>query len=219
MSANRLAQRQRLRQGLDWLEFDLRVTHVPRHAEFPVSSWTVTADLDDFDEDGESAAETIFWMDGWLFPVLPLGTRMFDALDATAADAEVFAPLTDSTGRLAEKYQPGFGSHLVITNHAKLAPEWRGMGGLGRYLAGSAFLLLSDFATCIALHPSPFELREKREDDVPDHEWEAGIRKLTELWMSLGAEPAPGGNLVIDPTLIHLQNAVDQLYKNLSASA
>lgn len=96
-------------------------------------------------------------------------------------------------------------------------PAWRGMGGLGRYLAGSGLLMLTDLATCIALRPSPFELHAMYADEVPQAVWAAGVQKLTDLWCSLGAEPARGGNLVIDPTLVHLQEAVDRLYAGLSA--
>jgi hypothetical protein len=47
------------------------------------------------------------------------------------------------------KYADGLGEHLVIANMARLAHAWRGMGGVGRFLAGSVFLMLRDMAACI----------------------------------------------------------------------
>lgn len=56
---------ERLRRGLDWIEVNLEITRTPRHPEFPVSSWRVTADLPDFgDDDSEPVMETVFTMDG-----------------------------------------------------------------------------------------------------------------------------------------------------------
>ena len=208
----------RLRKELEWVQLDLQLTQTPRSPEDEPSPWTVTAalpyPLDD--ERADREPETIFWMDGWLFPV-SLGAEMASILDATSGDAEVFVSLTDASGALDAMYETGSGSNLIAVNHVTLAPEWRGMGGLGRYLTGSALLLMSDLAACIALHPSPFELRDKHNGKVPRPEWQAGVEKLTELWRTIGAEPAPGDNLVIDPVLIHLEQAVDRLYQSLSA--
>ncbi|WP_454859573.1 hypothetical protein [Promicromonospora soli] len=93
---------------------------------------------------------------------------MASALDESSADAEVFVSLTGADGH----YRTGFGSHLVAVTHAALAPQWRGIGGLGRYLTGSALLLICDFATCIALHLSPFDLLTKYDGNVSKAECE-----------------------------------------------
>lgn len=47
--------RSRLRDRLDWIEFDLHFAPATRGAEFPVSSWTVPASLYDFDRDHDYA--------------------------------------------------------------------------------------------------------------------------------------------------------------------
>jgi hypothetical protein len=174
-------------------------------------------DFSDDDDAGEPAMDRIFTMNGWLFPVYELGGGMAEALDAIDADSEVYVSLTDDTGELRDEYQTGFGPHFVAVDRAALARTWRGVGGLGRYVAGSGLLMLRDLATCIALHPSPFELHEKHDGEVPEAEWTAGVRKLTDLWLSLGGDAAPGGNIVFDPTLVHLPEAVDRLYESLSA--
>ncbi|MDR7381198.1 hypothetical protein [Promicromonospora iranensis] len=220
---DRARRRRRLKRALDSITFNLTITWTPRSPDELATPWTVTAYLDDFEalDEGTSAYEPdpIFWMNGWLFPVLPHGITMAYALDAVDADTEVFVPLTDSAGELAGEYQNGTGSHLVAVDKVRLERQWRGMGGLGIYLAGSAFLLLSDYAICIALHPKPFELLEGREErDLSQEEYARATKKLTRLWSTLSAEPAPGKNLVIGPSLIGLCNAVDGLHARLSGS-
>lgn len=212
-------RRRRLKQALDSIRIDLAITWSPRSTEELASPWTVTAYLDNFEALDENLSgyepEPIFWMNGWLFSVVSRNVTMAYALDAVDADTEVFVSLTDSDGDLEEEYQRGNGSHLVAVDRASLAREWRGMGGLGLYLAGSAFVLLSDYAACIALHPVPFELNGR---DVSDDEYARATERLTELWSTLSAEPAPGGNLVIDTSLAGLEKAVDALYARLSGS-
>jgi hypothetical protein len=201
---------------LDAITFDLNLSGTLWSGKLEESIWKAEASVSSPDEDaGEEDRETIFRIDGWLFP-LHLGTNMAMHLDAAHVDSEVFVPLTDSHGRLRDKYAHGLGEHLVIANMARLAPAWRGMGGVGRYLAGSVFLMLRDMAACIAMHPSPYELTEHYGlGNVPDDEWDSSKERLTKLWRTLGARSAPGGNLVIDPSLIHLDRAVERLGRKL----
>lgn len=201
-------------ERLDPVLFDLSVGVGLWSGEFEHSTWRMRASLlaPEGAED-ENAREQIFTMDGWMFPV-SLGGRLAGLLDDNADSAE-FLPLADEFGLLAE-YESGVGSQLVIANRARLEPRWRGLGGVGRYLAGMGFLMLRDWATCIALHPAPFELKKKYGDgEVPDEEWKAGTTRLTKLWRTLGCETAPGGNLVLDPSLNRLDKAVARLAKKL----
>lgn len=201
-------------ERLDPVEFDLDLSATLWSGKLEQSTWRLTANLlapeDALDE---NAREPIFKLDGWMFP-LRMGPELSMFLDEDADSAE-FIPLTDDYGLRAE-YETGFGSQLVIVNHARLDPRWRGLGGVGLYLTGISRLMLRDWAACFALHPAPFELSEKYGvGKVPNNEWKSGTKRLTRLWRTLGFEPALGDNLVLDPSLNVLDKAISRLGRRL----
>jgi hypothetical protein len=66
------------------------------------------------------------------------------------------------------------------------------------------------------MHPSPYELTERCGlGNVPHDEWDSSKERPTKLWRTLGAGSAPGGNLVISPSLILLDRAVERLGRKL----
>lgn len=154
-------------------------------------------------------------MDGWTF-TLGAGVDLADELDAISADTAVFIPLVDGDSLTDDVERQGFGSRLVLINHVSLEPAWRGRGGVGRYLTGMAIRHIDHDAACVALHASPFELRNSYGDeDVPPDECEAGAAALGELWQTLGFRRHTGHLFVLDPAEITLDHAVAEFRTHL----
>lgn len=100
----------------------------------------------------------------------------------------------------------------------RLNPELRGRGGIGRYLTGLAMREMDLGAVLVALHASPFELREQFEDgDVPDHVWEAGAAALAPVWESLGFHRFDEHLFVLDPARTTLDDAMIALHARISS--
>ncbi|TQC42893.1 hypothetical protein EEB14_46285 [Rhodococcus sp. WS4] len=104
----------------------------------------------------------------------------------------------------------------MLINRVVLDPAWRGHGGVGRYLTGLAIRHLDHAATCVALHASPFELRDRYgSGDVPDDEWEAGSVALGKLWQTLGFHHHSGHLYVLDPATFALDEAIAEFMTRL----
>ena len=137
-----------------------------------------------------------------------------------SADTEVFIPIVDADGlsdRLVDDYDfAAFGTQMVLINHVRLAPELRGLGGIGRFITGLAIRQIDGDAAIIALCASPFELREKYGDeDVPEGVWNQGAESLGQLWETLGFEHFEGSLYVLDPTKVAIDGAVAELRRRI----
>jgi hypothetical protein len=80
---------------------------------------------------------TIFAMSGLTLDLWRIG-RIYESLDSRDADYEHFGPLFDRSGDLGvhadlEECLVN-GTHVVIIDRARIAPAWRGLGGVGRLL-------------------------------------------------------------------------------------
>ncbi|WP_454778726.1 hypothetical protein [Georgenia muralis] len=180
-------------------------------------AWHVSVEKHD-DEDNP---KLVFWMDGWTFRLYE-GGDLGDELDALSADTEVFVPLVqgDEVSQLVsdELHFAPLGDRLVLINHVRLAPELRGRGGIGRYLTGLAIRELEGGAALVALHASPFELRQEfDEGSVPEDVWEAGAEALGPVWESVGFQRLDGHLYVLDPATTAMENAMTALQARICA--
>lgn len=193
------------------LSFSSTTTHT---AELEHTEWNLSASVPS-DDTKNGQSPPIFWMDGYSFTLGGRGDLAAE-LDAVDADAEVFVPLVRGNELVDDLDFYAIGSQLVLVNRVSLAPDWRHLGGVGRYLTGCALRLLRPAAECIALHTAPFELRAQYEpDDVPDAEWQAGEIALGALWQTLGFTQFEGNIYVLDPGSTALDDAMEHFQKQL----
>ncbi|MCJ0907328.1 hypothetical protein [Rhodococcus sp. ARC_M6] len=188
---------------LDYLAFDANHRSITMNDRSEPDHWTMKVSTI-----GDTQEELALWMDGWTF-TLGAGVDLAGELDAISADTAVFIPLVDGDRLTDDVELEGFGSRLVLINRVSLEPAWRGCGGVGRYLTGVAIRHLDHGAACVALHASPFELRDRYPgEDVPADEWEAGAAALGALWQTLGFRRHTGHLFVLDPAEVTLDHAV-----------
>lgn len=88
-------------------------------------------------DDGEEL--TIFRMSGLTLELWRIH-HIYDSLDSCSSDYEHFARLFDPSGDIGlhAEFQECLvgGTHVVLIDRARLAPAWRGLGGVGRLLIG-----------------------------------------------------------------------------------
>ncbi|WP_435178923.1 hypothetical protein [Actinacidiphila sp. bgisy145] len=161
---------------------------------------------------GEREELTVFAMSGL---TLDLGRidRIYDSLDARSSDYEHFARLFDPSGDMGlhPDFEEGLivGAHVVIIDRVRLAPAWRGHGGIGRLLIARSLRWLASSAALVATHPFPIEIPLDDRDDEQRVEREKASVQRT--WQSLGFEPFREDLWVMKPHLRAHQDAAAQL--------
>lgn len=145
----------------------------------------------------------------------------FDALDARSEDYAHFIPLfgnTESFGQLdlndeLEDRLEALGSHVVIIDRARLAPAWRGLGGVGRLLTGRLLRWVSADPRVIAVHPFPIDLdMEQRQNSTV---FKPALEQVQRVWASLGFRPFTDRIWVMDPHLADHAEALANLAHRL----
>ncbi|HLR94907.1 MAG TPA: hypothetical protein VK053_10300 [Jiangellaceae bacterium] len=202
---------------LDFIELSINTRVQYEGGQPGPQAWSVYVET----HDQEDERIEVFWMDGWSFR-LGAGSYLAGELDALSADTAVFVPLVDGddlSQRVVDDLDLApLGDRLLLINHVRLDPSLRGRGGIGRYLTGLAIRELDQSAALVALHASPFELRQQFEDgDVPDDVWEAGAQALAPVWESLGFQRLGGHLFALDPATTVLDRAMTALRARLSA--
>ncbi|NUK25018.1 hypothetical protein HRW23_35230 [Streptomyces lunaelactis] len=150
---------------------------------------------------------TVFAMSGLTLDLSRIG-RIYESLDSRDADYEHFAPLFNRSGDLG--LHPELdeclitGTHVVLIDRARIAPAWRGLGGVGRPLIARLLLWIAAPAALVATHPYPIDVPLDDRDDEATVAREKAVVQRT--WQSLGFEPFREDVWVMKP---HLQTHED----------
>ncbi|WP_328582638.1 hypothetical protein [Streptomyces sp. NBC_00370] len=161
---------------------------------------------------GERQELTIFTMSGLTLDLWRIG-NVYESLDSRDADYEHFAPIFDKSGDLGlhsdlEECLVS-GDQVVIIDRARIAPAWRGLGGVGRLLIGRLLRWVAGHAALVATHPYPI--------DIPVGERDGDAREAREkavvqgIWQSLGFAPFCKDVWVMQPYLSAHGDAVERL--------
>ena len=193
------------------LEFGSMSELDPDRSEDGVTRWSLVAHatISDTDTDlrGEDATDTGVGL--WTVPIfsmygvaLRLGdphTNLTVWLDDESGDLAEFAALLDGNDLDPGLVSPlTFGDDLVIVDHARLDPRWRGHG-LGRLIIGLGLERHLPGARLFAAMPCPVELLEEHGQDRGHPEFVAGLASVRRTWESLGFTQAVGDIWVKDP--------------------
>ncbi|OEV16095.1 hypothetical protein AN221_35515 [Streptomyces nanshensis] len=139
--------------------------------------------------------------------------NVYESLDSRDADYEHFAPLFDKSGDLGlhsdlEECLVS-GDQVVIIDRARIAPAWRGLGGVGRLLIGRLLRWVAGHAAIVATHPYPIDLSVgERDDDAREAREKAVVQGI---WQSLGFAPFREDVWVMQPYLSTHGDAVERL--------
>lgn len=140
-----------------------------------------------------------------------------DALDARSADYAKYIPLfadTQSFGvvDLAEAIEDeieGGSGEVVIIDRVRLAPAWRGMGGVGRLLIARAVRWVCSEPSLVAVHPFPIDLSgEERKDKAV---FESALDRVRRMWESLAFKQFDDDIWIMNPILAGHGEAVHRL--------
>jgi GNAT superfamily N-acetyltransferase len=144
--------------------------------------------------------------------------RIYDSLDSRDAGYEHFAPLFDKSGDLG--LHPDLeeclmnGTHIVIVDRARIAPAWRGLGGVGRLLISRLLRWVTSRAAIVATHPYPIDIPiDERDDEAREAREKAPVQRC---WQSLGFEPFREDVWVMQPHLRAHEDAVKRLEARFS---
>lgn len=143
---------------------------------------------------------------------------VFDALDSRGQDESDFLPLfsgsrdrfgfTELADEIEDNLEPG-GNQVVILDRVRLAPAWRGYGGIGRLLTSRILRWICDDPRLVAVQPFPIDLdSDQRQDDeifVP------AMQQVRRTWASLGFQPFTDKLWIMDPRKSSHHNAVAHL--------
>ncbi|MBE1467427.1 hypothetical protein [Kibdelosporangium phytohabitans] len=146
---------------------------------------------------------------------------VFDALDARSQDYADFIPIfgrTHSFGilnlvsDLEETLEPG-GNRVVIVDRVRLAPAWRGLGGVGRLLTGRLLRWVCDDPQVVVVHPFPTELDQDALDDPAV--FDPAMQRVRQVWASLGFERHTDDIWFMDPRLTTHSDALAAFARRL----
>ncbi|MEV6727651.1 hypothetical protein [Streptomyces sp. NPDC051364] len=167
--------------------------------------------------EGDGRELTILAMSGITLDLWHIG-RIYDSLDSRDADYEHFAPLFNKSGDLG--LHPDLeeclvnGAHVVIIDRARIAPAWRGLGGVGRLLISRLLRWVAGRAAIVATHPYPIDIPiDERDDEAREAREKAPVQRC---WQSLGFEPFREDVWVMQPHLRAHEDAVKRLEATFS---
>lgn len=130
---------------------------------------------------------------------------IYSALDARSQDYANFLPMfgdqgdygeVELAGELEESLNAG-GSQVVILDRVRLAPAWRGCGGVGRLLTIRLLRWVCDDPRAVALKPFPIDLDKEQKKDKAT--FDKAMKSVRKTWKSIGFERFTDGIWVLDP--------------------
>lgn len=142
-------------------------------------------------------------------------------LDALSADYDSLARIfsgNDLHPDLLEMIE-GAGSRAILIDRVRLAPAWRGLGGVGRLLISRILRMVTTVDTAVvATIPFPIDLYEECDDpgDIDNHpRFDDELRRIQSTWESLGFFQYKDEIWVMDPAMVHHDKAVRQIEARL----
>lgn len=142
------------------------------------------------------------------------GAELVDVLDADSAEAAEFLELFDiGRGQLRHDVEEKLAeppSELLIIKEARVAPAWRGLGGVGRLLAGRFVQIIAPGAL-VALKPFPVDVRRDSEGKADPADFDRLLPGVRRAWAGLGFEPCGDELMILDLGLVHFSNALTAL--------
>lgn len=147
---------------------------------------------------------------------------VFDALDSRGQDEADFLPLfsgnrdgfgfTELAAEIENSLEPG-GNQVVILDRVRLAPAWRGFGGIGRLLIARILRWICDDPRLVAVQPFPIDLDSDQRQN--DEIFTPALQQVRRTWSSLGFEPFTDNIWIMDPRKSSHHNAVAHLNEQL----
>jgi hypothetical protein len=144
----------------------------------------------------------------------------YDSLDADSQELETYGCLLDlPSGELhpdlLDRLEFTASENVVILERARLAPAWRGCGGLGRYLTGRVLPLICPTPAVIAGQPFPLDIPRDAHGRPDQAALGPAIEHMQRIWESIGFEPYKNDIWIINPSAATHEEAMAQLERKL----
>jgi hypothetical protein len=145
----------------------------------------------------------------------------YDILDARSQELEAYGCLLDLGGNgglhpeLESMLESPFSQHLVIAERVRVAPAWRGAGGVGRYLAARLLPCVCAQPAVVATEPFPLDVPRDESGEADDAVTGPALRQVERTWKSIGFQPYKNGIWIMDPGLSKHERAVARLERSL----
>ena len=147
--------------------------------------------------------------------------NVFESLDADSEELTGYCCLFDPDHHgelhpdLDDQIEGAFGGHVVILERARLAPAWRGLGGVGRYLVGRMLPQICCDPAVVAAQPFPLDVPRDDKGNADEDALKRGLVKVRRTWKSIGFEPYRDDIWILDPKVVTLENALKKLERQL----
>jgi hypothetical protein len=149
-----------------------------------------------------------------------------ETLDADSQELEAFGCLFDLEGGVGlhpdlEQMLEGFGRHVAIGERVRLAPAWRGLGGVGCYLFGRMLFgrmlpLICCDPIVVAAQPFPLDVTRDEKGNADKESLKHGLSQIRRTWRSIGFEPYEDDIWIMDPNSIKHERSIAKLERQLS---
>jgi hypothetical protein len=146
----------------------------------------------------------------------------YDTLDARSQELEAYGCLFDLGGSgglhpdLEDMLEAPFSQLVVIAERVRVAPAWRGTGGIGRYLAARLLPYVCPQAAVVATEPFPLDVPRDMSGRADEVAVEPALRQVERTWKSIGFQPYKNGIWIMDPGAGEHERAVARLERSLA---
>lgn len=200
---------------MDWWA---RVTLTASDEDSDQSDWTKAdgATLGKAKGAPEAGEFTIFEASGLRIDREAVGD-VSEALDARSEDYAKFIPLFAGTRSfgfvdLIEQFEDeieGASGEVLIIDRVRLAPAWRGLGGVGRLLTARVVRWVCSQPSLVAVQPFPIDLEYSERQDASV--FGPAMERVRRVWESLAFERFDDRVWVMNPTGVAHSDAVRRL--------
>lgn len=142
-------------------------------------------------------------------------------LDACSEELVACACLLDpETGHelapdLEERLFGPASGRIFIVERVRVAPAWRGLGGVGRYLTSRLLPLMCPDAILVALQPFPIDTPRDEHGEVDKTVFGPALKQIQRTWKSIGFEPYKNDIWIMDPSASKHEKAVAALERKI----
>lgn len=174
--------------------------------------------------DGGGTEITILRAEGLVLDLYRI-ENPFETLDASSQELVAYACLFDlKEGRgldpdLEDRLLGPAIGRVVIAESVRIAPAWRGCGGIGRYLASRLWPVVCPDAALVAIHPFPIDVPRDDAGHVDKRAFHFTLKQIERTWESIGFEPYKNDIWIMDPSADKHERAVAKLERKLGLSA
>lgn len=173
--------------------------------------------------DDRTTAITILRTEGLVLDLNRI-ENTWETLDAHSEELLRYACLLDPQDGnklhpdLEERLSFPVSGRVLIIERLRVAPAWRGFGGVGRYLVSRLLPWMCADAAVVATQPFPIDTPRDERGNVDKAVFGPALKQIRRTWKSIGFEPYRDDIWIMDPFAAKHERAVAKLERKLGLS-